>query len=285
MCEHWYLNPTPLFNDEDDGDTRETTESPPPCAAAHPINSVTEEAMEHIIIQIKETPNHDTYQAYSRHIQRIMMESQEGVRIKKLHTFACDQLRKLTTPNEIEEETLRLRMEEPRLDFEQYEERQEDIALLFGNDQDAVSLLDEHPEYFEPLVEQEPTEAEVALGVLHQPTDTPRSQIIWSKFGKDYPGLGGRITRSANSPLYDRSRTEGKYFSSMLQIIDFSDQSSHNGRKFLDDLFSVLQKEKETTGFEPYMAPTRKTVSNHVLSKYGAGLEPKLTQFRVSSVH
>ncbi len=89
-----------------------------------------------------------------------------------------------------------------------------------------------------------------------------------------HPFLGSVVKKPPNHPDYDAWRLEDKSTKSMLRLIDYCDEKSGNSRTFLDGLLELIAEEIKLNQFDPATAPKRRTLSKHIISRYGRGLEP-----------
>ena len=73
---------------------------------------------------------------------------------------------------------------------------------------------------------------------------------------------------------------------SMLRLIDYCDNATHNSRSFLDGLLKIIGQEILDKGFQPQNAPLRKTVMARMEKKYGGrDLEPTITWVRMKGAN
>ena len=68
---------------------------------------------------------------------------------------------------------------------------------------------------------------------------------------------------------------------SMLRLIDFCDNSTHNTRGFLDNFMKMTAEETQQNGFDPHTAPNSETTRRKMKELYGKGLQPSAVPIRL----
>ena len=100
----------------------------------------------------------------------------------------------------------------------------------------------------------------------------------------DNPHLGVVLEKPVDSPEYNMWKLQCNTTLSMLRLIDYCDQRPSSNRRFLDGLLKILVEEMRDRDFDPAKAPTRETVTQNIIKRYGFASEPVVTQFKVTSI-